>query len=444
MSHTSTPSWLHDNTSRLHKFVRLMLFLTSFSWTFNPIQDYMGEGTPIEKIITRMLPMFIVVTYCVTCQYRERIKQMFRPGWWPLLWYIGIGILCGITSVQPALCAWKGAEIIITLMWIMTACRDADTTRREFMAFSRMIEGLLLVTVLLAFINPALGFRHSSSIIPWLQGYLPILNPNAIGFMSVIAVARLLFFPAKYKPVRLMLVAFTLLCAQSRTSYGVTCLILFIFIIEGLRTRQLLRVAIASFFGIGALFLFMGWIDTILTIFMRGQSIEEFSTLSGRTDYWAFALERSSWFGGGLATGSRSLIFVGEETFHKGTVNMHNSFIEALMGTGYVGAVPFIAMFAFNILRQGGRTLTKPSLSEATFFVMTFIFMARAMTSIVLAVFSFDFIIMMHFWAWLTYRETDNPIPQTKIRPMPVAYATTNYERAKALPENSCQHTHSE
>jgi hypothetical protein len=101
-------------------------------------------------------------------------------------------------------------------------------------------------------------------------------------------------------------------------------------------------------------------------------------------------------------------------------------------------------MFAFNILRQGGRTLTKPSLSEATFFVMTFIFIARAMTSIVLAVFSFDFIIMMHFWAWLAYRETDNSAPQTKIRPIPVAYTTTNYERAKALPENSCQHTHSE
>lgn len=444
MQSPSTPSWLHDNTPRLHKFVRLVFFLTSFSWTFNPIQDYMGEGTPLEKIVSRMLPMFIVAIYCVTCQHRDRLKQIFRPGLWPLLWYICIGVFCGITSVQPALCAWKGAELIITLMWIVTACYDSDATQREFIAFIRLIEGLLFVTVVLALINPALGFRDSSSPIPWIQGYIPILNPNAIGFMSVMAIARLLFFPAKYKTVRLLLVAFTLLCAQSRTSYGVTCLILVIFIIEGLRTQQLTRVAVASFFGVGAMLLTLGWMDTILSIFMRGQSIEEFSTLSGRTDYWNFALERASWFGGGLATGSRSLIFVGEETFYKGTVNMHNSFIEALMGAGYIGAIPFYALFAFNILRQAIRTISKPSLSEATFFVLSIVFIARGMTSIVLAIFSFDFVIMMLFWAWLNGNPQDKTQNTASRRPMPIAYETTNYERAQALPENTCQPAHSE
>lgn len=396
----------------------------------------MGEGTPIEKIVSRMLPMFIVTVYCVTCQHRDRIKQMFRPGLWPLLWYIGIGVLCGLTNVQPALCAWKGAELIITLMWIVTACRDADSTRREFIAWIRLIEVLLWVTVVLAVINPSLGFRNSSSVIPWIQGYIPILNPNAIGFMSVMAIARLLFFPAQYKPVRILLVAFTLLCAQSRTSYGVTCLILLIYIIEGFRTQQLLRVAVASFFGIAALLFCMGWMDTILSIFMRGQTIEEFSTLSGRTDYWNFALERASWFGGGLATGSRSLIFVGEETFYKGTVNMHNSFIEALMGAGYIGAIPFYALFAFNILRQGVRTFTKPSLSEATFLVLSIVFIARGMTSIVLSLFSFDFVIMMHFWAWLAYRTNDSQNTAPKQRPMPRVFEMTNYERQKSLPQN--------
>ena len=46
------PVWLTDDTPVSHKLIRVVLFLTSFSWTFNPIQDYMGESTPVEKIFT--------------------------------------------------------------------------------------------------------------------------------------------------------------------------------------------------------------------------------------------------------------------------------------------------------------------------------------------------------------------------------------------------------
>ena len=426
----SVPKYLKDDTPLTHKIVRIILFLTSFSWTFNKIQDYMGESTPIEKIATRMIPMFIVAVYCVTCPNKHYLKRMFRPGLIPLLWYVIWGVMGGLTSTQPALCMWKGAEILITMMWVTVSCTDVETTKRELICIARYIEVLLWVTVALAVINPSLGTIPSMSFIPWLRGYFPLINPNAIGFLSVMAMIRLLFFPAKYKPIRMFMVAGTLLCAQSRTSYAVMMVAFLIFVFDGLKTRNLPRVIGASFFSVLALMLAMGWLDAILAIVLRGESAEEIQTLSGRTDYWEFAFDHISYTGNGLATGSRSLIFIGEETFKKGSVNMHNSFIEALIGAGYIGAIPFLAMIVINIIRQLFSTVRKFDTAESMFGVCGIMFAARSMTSIVLAIFSFDFLMMLIFfnWVWCVHHEaTEKPV---KKRPKPMVYQKTLNEQA--------------
>ena len=435
----SSWSWLRDDAPLKHKIVRFIFFLSSFSWTFNPIQDYMGESTPIEKIFTRMIPMFIVGIYCITSEHRDMLKRIFRPGMWPLLWYVLFGVFCGISSVTPALCAWKGLEIFIAIMFITVSCRDADSTKKEFVAFVRLYEGLLWVTILLAVINPALGLRHSPSIIPWIQSYIPIVNPNALGFISVLCLARLLFLPARAKPLRMIITSGVLLCAQSRTSYVVTLFILILFIINGLRTRQYSRVVLASVFSIAALALILGWHESLLGIFMRGQSSEELESLSGRTDYWEFSLRYVSWLGNGLATGSRSLIFIGEETFHKGSVNLHNSYIEALMGAGYVGALPFFMMFILNVIRQGAHAVTRRNVFEELFFICAIIFVARSFTSIVFALYSFDFNNMLIFWSWLYTHNIGVPEKPVITRPKPRAYDKTLHEQQIGMEQITCQ-----
>ena len=425
-----TSSWLNDDTTIGHKIVRAIMFLTSFSWTFNPIQDYIEGGAPIEKVVTRMIPMCCVAAYCLFSHRGSQMRQIFRPGLWPLLWYVFFGVVCGLTSAQPALCAWKGAEIIIMLMWVSFSCYDANSTRREFIAMTRLIEVLLWVTVVLAIINPGLGLRRSASVIPWLQGYFPILNPNAVGFLSVAAFARLLFFSAKAKPLRLAFITGTLICSQSRTSYAVTLLVLAVFIIDGLRSRQTIRAVFALSAMAGMLFLLLGHHDAMVHIITRGQSEESMDTLSGRTDYWEFALRYVSWLGNGIATGSRSLIFVtGQDTFMRGSVNLHNSYIEALVGAGIIGAAPYIALIGFNIIRQGYRAIAHPSISQGLFLVMAIAFAARSMTSVVLAVFSYDMLMLMIFFAWLSHvRTDDNATPPAK-RPKPVVYKKTLYEQ---------------
>ena len=286
-------------------------------------------------------------------------------------------------------------------MWICTSCRDADSSRKELSAFISYLEVLMWVTVFLAIIRPSAGLRPSSSIIPWIQGYLPILNPNTIGFVSVIALTRVIFLPVKYKAMRVALLSGTLLCAQSRTSDIVMMAALAVFIVDGLRHKKIGRAVAAMAATLGFLCLAAGWMDQIVRIFMRGESIEEMSSLSGRTDYWGFAIEHISWFGDGLATGSRSLIFLDSDPFSHGSVNMHNSFIEALIGAGYIGAIPFLITFVWRELRMFWQALRSGDASNAIYAVCALVFAARAMTSIVLAIFSLDHVLMIFCWAWI-------------------------------------------
>ena len=391
----------------------------------------MGESTPIEKITTRMIPMIFVAGYCVMGPYKHMIKRMFRPGLIPILWYVMFGVACGLTSAQPALCLWKGAEILITMMWICVSCRDKESTKTELLALTKYVEILLWVTVFLAIINPSMGTMASASIIPWIRGYLPILNPNAIGFLSVAALTRLMFLPARFKVVRMVLVLGTLLCAQSRTSYAVTLLALLIFIFDSLKKKNLFTVVVSSFFALMALTLTMGWMDLLLQIVTRGESTEEIRTLSGRTDYWAFAFEHISWMGNGLAVGSRSFIFLEDHSvFAKSSINTHNSFVEALVGAGYIGAVPFIALIVMNIIRQLVGTVRRFESADAIFCVYAVMFAARGMTSIVLAIFSFDFILLMMFWAWIWTSSQTFDSAGPKPRPKPVVYEKTLHEQS--------------
>lgn len=380
-----------------------------------------------------MVPMLIVCAYTLTCRHRDEIRRMLRPCWWPLLWYVCFGFFGGIASAQPALCAWKAAEIIILLMWVCASCRDRASTQLEFIAVVRLVEVLLWATVVLAVVNPALGLRPSPSVLPWLQGYYPIINPNQLGFMSVTALARLLYLPAKFKPLRISLVLCTLVCSQSRTSYAVALLILFFFIIDGLRERQFVRVCIACFAVLAGLFILLGFHDAVVRIVMRGQDEASLGTLSGRTDYWAFALEYVSWFGKGLATGSRSLIFIaGQDTFLRGSVNLHNSFIEALIGAGYIGAIPYLLAFVFNQIRQGFRTLKRPSILEGLFLVISVEFIARSMTSTVMALFSYDFFLLMMAWARL-YSGGAAAGRRHVTKPKPEVYEKTRYEQDRGI-----------
>ena len=118
----------------------------------------------------------------------------------------------------------------------------------------------------------------------------------------------------------------------------------------------------------------------------------------------------------------------------RGSVNLHNSYIEALIGAGIIGAAPYILLIAANIIRQGYRALAHPSVSQGLFLAMAIVFAARSMTSVVLAIFSYDMLMLMIFFAWLSHAECERASGRAKTRPKPVVYEESLYERQNRPP----------
>ncbi len=421
MAESQGQDYLKDNVPRIHKLIRVYLFLSMFSWSVTSLEDYAGGGglTP-DKLFLRILPLVLAVAYCFLGPLKKNLYGLKRPIFWPVWIYLAFGILCGLRSAALFLPMWKGFEIFASVVWVAATCPDEKHLKREFVATTFLIEVLMYIELLLAIINPDRGFWKSHTVLPWIAGYIPVINPNAMGFLTLIVLLRHLFLPSRYKVLRMMLTGAIFLCAQSRTSYATFAAALVVCVFDGLRQRKLGRVLIASGGAAAAAILALGYFDAIKAVVQRGETAEEISSLSGRTDYWNAALEHADWLGGGLAVGARSLIYVAADTFHKGMVSLHNSYLEVILDAGYIGGACYIVAIVGNILRIGFRSLRQPSEFNVVFLACSIMFATRGMTSVVLAIYSTDFFMMLLFWMYLSVssdrKNVSLPKPVPRVR----------------------------
>ena len=419
MSGVSSSQAYVDTSPRYHKIMRVIFFIATCSWSRNTLDEYADSGLSAIKLLMRVLPLMIVALYALFGPYRHYLGQLKRPIYWALWLYTGIGVLCGLVGIMPMLSLWKGIEIIVTLLWIGISCRDEDSTRRELRTWLWYIEVLVYWTLLLALINPSQGITISPTGLPWIRGYFPMINPNGLGGLANFALVSLLFLPAKYKPIRLFIVGMVFLFAQSRTQYTAFAAILFVCILDGFKTKKTGRVLILSgllFVTVMALF---GILDRVIAIFLRGQSSEDMGKLSGRVDYWVAALRHAGLFGGGLATGSRSLIYLEQHVFAY-AVSLHSTYFEAILGVGYIASVPFICYLVGSFLRQFYRFFVRKNSIEGFLTALTIILAARSIMSIGLALFCTDFCIMIIFSVYLSQTKHPRvvylPPPKPKVR----------------------------
>lgn len=420
MAENAARSGFEDTSSRLHKIVRIIFFISMFSWSLTNVQDYASSGTPFEKVVMRIIPLMITAAYIICSNYRKNIKQLLRPFFWPIWIYIFFGVLCGAWGGQPFLSAWKGVELTILLLWCCATCYDTEHLKIECTAILKYVEILTYITLALAIIRPSLGFMNSPTGIPWLRGYAPMLNPNTVGFLAAVSFTSVLFQPGKWKPMRLGIITLILLFAQSRTQYATCAVILVLYVIDGLRTRQLSRVLIASLGGVFAAFLAFGMFDRVVNMIKRGQDIEEIGSLSGRTEYWAVAWSYAGMLGKGFATGSRNLIYVTDGVFAQNAVNLHSTYLEAILGAGYIGSALYLFSIVTNFVRQSARFLLRTRIDDALFAALMVIIFARSVVSISVALYTVDFCLFVFICIYVSFTSKEVRIapepPKPRVR----------------------------
>jgi O-antigen ligase len=281
------------------------------------------------------------------------------PG--PLLLLLLYGVVAMISSMyvpQYSLYSmWKGFEVVVDVMVIMAiiSYKHAQGSVRIAYNVILVLAGALLVAYWLeAAIVPSSAFLPSRGLLPFaMQGVMPVMNGNAFGFLSaVVAFAAWCRFARRTSArsglmwaVATVWAMGTLILAQSRTSLiGLAAAFCIYLVLE--RRFVSLIMLLSAIALITALTQFS---EVATQYFVRGQSNQLFSSLSGRTQAWgaAFALfQQAPITGHGFAAAAR-LEILGPG----GASNLHGAVFDVLVGVGLLGLVPWAGSIIWTLLR---------------------------------------------------------------------------------------------
>ena len=271
-------------------------------------------------------------------------------------WYGAVVFLGVLTSVNPKLTAFHGVDLLAGILCVAGAYFVAgleSTKRLLSLIYWWLVAGLACVW-LGALLNPGLALKHIDSPLPWqLQGVFPVNGSNGVGSLGeIVAIWSLAILlspnepPGKKRIVTgtiVVLGSITLLFAQYRTGYAGA--ILAVLVLLALRKRMMIAGLLATVVAVAWM-----WGEAIIQhaqpLILRGQSVQQASDLSGRIGFWSAAIpvwKESPLIGSGLLTATRFEVL--NNLGHGGISTIHNTWIEALVGTGVIGLAFLLASF---------------------------------------------------------------------------------------------------
>jgi O-antigen ligase len=277
--------------------------------------------------------------------------------------YVIVVFIGAPLSINLPLTAYRGVELAIVLIVLAGAYRRAGQEAMErillllywFTAISAIVIWLEAVSIPSSAFTPVLNSPFPIQ----LHGVLPAVSANGTGTIGALlalwSLARILSPKdrgrASVPTLGLLTVAgmATLIFAQYRTGYVIAAV--------GVLLLLALRAKAAAFWlvVVGA-FVVIVWGGQIaheaVPVLERGANPDTIRSLSGRLDYWSYALPvwgESPLFGRGLLTASRYEVLAELGSVY--TSSLHGTWVEALVGTGIVG----VALLAGSVLVTGTR-----------------------------------------------------------------------------------------
>ena len=283
----------------------------------------------------------------------------------PLVLFLAYGVIGMVSALYiprySLYSMWKASEFVIDVLAIaivMSSVQPKSSVRLAYNIMIGLFGTLVFVYWVEALILPSDAFVPSRGLIPFtLQGVLPIMNGNAVAFISAVvafvAWCRLL---ARRGAARagwtlvLMLAFGMLVLAQSRTSLVGFFVAIAVQLLFARRFGLLALVAVVATFAVASADI----ASVAERFFVRGQSRELFDSLSGRTLAWRAAwaaFQESPILGHGFAAAARAEILGAT-----GASTLHGAVFDVLVGVGLLGMIPWataIAWTSARLLRLG-------------------------------------------------------------------------------------------
>ena len=226
-------------------------------------------------------------------------------------------------SVDPIQSLWKSFELLVVLLFVTRLWDTFKNSKRVkpkvaakqlANSLTYIIFGISVLSIVGGILVPDRAWRSIGTyglMINSMNGVVPSINANNLGQMggtlAFIGISRLMLSRTKAITGDWMLIGvglFTLLLAYSRTSL-ITFLV-FLFLLLIMAGRKIFITPILILYLGGSYFLS----DRILQYLHRGQSFEQFKSLSGRVYTWERAIEfwkENPWLGHGFYAGHKKL-----------------------------------------------------------------------------------------------------------------------------------------
>jgi O-antigen ligase len=346
---------------------------------------------PAALLRIGLVSVALLVALVVLFEHRERIRL---PGSLQIYGlYVFAALLAAVMSPMPLFAAYRVYELTasIVVAAAIIALRGPRGAGELMLRASLIVIGILVAIAWIeALVVPSQAWESSGGgVYRWtLYGVMPIVPSNALGaYGGLLALWGFACLGAR-NGQRLAFLAFagglaTLLATQYRT--GLVAFVISAAVISLLRKRwELMTFATA---GAILLILFVGLGESLTQTeqaFARGRP-ELIHTLNSRTIYWhaakPFILDRPV-LGWGLNVESRKVL---TSIGLPDTSTVHGTWAEALLGTGFVGAL-LLALTFLAAMREAWRVRAGPTGAAIVGMLVFFVF--RSITGSTVELFS--------------------------------------------------------
>ncbi len=269
--------------------------------------------------------------------------------------YAVVAIISTLWSIYPLWTLYKSVEYLIDVVLIAAIVASAKSINDYKLMFdwTWFLLGLLAASAWLGIlIWPDIAIRQDVGMLGGqLAGVIPAMETNKVGelgaILGIVALNRFLFMKDSRFYLIIFLVAMaTMIFAQSRSPITGFLVALPLMLFAARRIGPIALTIMVMFF----LLFLTGVTDVFWEYFLRGQSREEFSSLSGRTYGWVLGWELfklNPLMGFGAYAGGRFAVLteLGTNMSSGQWSSILNTWLEILIGVGLMGILFVIAAF---------------------------------------------------------------------------------------------------
>ena len=353
--------WLHIKLDREH-FAIILLLLSTHSLSRTSAEEILSDPVTFERALRGVLvaiALLIVVPVIL-----KRLRGGAQPGGKAivaLMIYVAVAAASFFYSAAPIVSLAKTFELAVVLAVAIafTMRGDAKDALRSALQLVVVLEGALIAVAVLGYFTMPSAFHLVGGRPGFLAG--PTLKSPYAHFNHLSASSGMLFAYAlssvlsvRIRSARVGWISVSVVAtAGMLLSAGRQGLVIFLASAAVVLFFQRRRLFLIGIVPLSALVVVANW-DLLFGLAQRGQSASNFSSLSGRLEWWSVAADVwrvHPWTGYGFGTGGR---FVALREVGSNASSLHNGYIEALTGVGIIGFLPLL----YAIVRATSWSLT--------------------------------------------------------------------------------------